>query len=314
MNLIHDTSIVMIELRHLQTLIALAETGSLAKAAKRISLTQSALSHQVKFLEENYESALFERKTSPLRWTPVGERLVALAYDVQRVITEAERELARLRQGVAGQMRIAVECHSCFDWLMPSMDAFREKWGDVELDLVSGFHPDPVDLLSDRRAELVIVSRRAARKGVVFHPLFRYEMSAILSKTHPLAAKPFLLASDFASETLITYPIPDLRLDLVQRVLAPAGIQPERRTTTLTEAILQLVASGRGVAALPAWAIQRYLDREYVIARPITRKGLHCDLFAATSEETYSMDYVGDFVETMRRICFSQLRDIEEFS
>lgn len=303
----------MLELRHFQTLVALAETGSLAKAAGRVHLTQSALSHQVKALERHYRCTLFERKSNPLRWTPVGERLVALAYDVQRALSEAEREVGRLLAGKAGQMRIAVECHSCFDWLMPSMDAFRERWEEVELDLVSGFHPDPVELLNENRAELVIVSRRSRRRGVVFHPLFRYEMPAILSKKHRLVAKPYLVARDFADETLIAYPIPDVRLDLVRRVLGPAGVHPERRAATLTEAILQLVASGRGISALPAWAIQRYLDREYVVGRPITRKGLKCELFAATSEAGAGKDYVRDFVGTMREVCFSQLRGIERF-
>lgn len=301
----------MLELRHLHTLVALAETGSLAAAASRIHLTQSALSHQVKALEEHYGSALFERKTTPLRWTPVGERLVALAYDIDRRIADANREVARLLEGRAGQLRIAVECHSCFDWLMPSMDVFRENWEEVEMDLVSGFHPDPVELLKENRADLVIVSRKKRHQGIDFHPLFRYRMPAILGRKHRLAGKSHLTARDFAGETLITYPIPDERLDLVRQVLGPAKVEPERRTATLTEAILQLVASGRGIAALPAWAIQRYLDREYVIGRPIGKNGLWCELYAATTVTGSSTAYMADFIKTMRDVCFRQLRGIE---
>lgn len=302
----------MLELRHLETLIALAETGSLASAAKRISLTQSALSHQLKALEGHYDCLLFERKTTPLRWTPSGERLVALAYDVVRRIAEANREVARLLEGQAGQMRIAVECHSCFDWLMPAMDVFRKNWEEVEMDLVSGFHPDPVELLAENRADIVIVSRKKRRTGIVFHPLFAYFMPAILSQKHPLTRKKHLTASDFARETLITYPIPDERLDLIRQVLGPAGVTPERRTATLTEAVLQLVASGRGISALPAWAIQQYLDREYVAERPITAKGLRCELYAATTTASSQASYMVEFVQTMRDVSFRQLKGIEE--
>jgi LysR family transcriptional regulator for metE and metH len=148
------------------------------------------------------------------------------------------------------ELRIAVECHSCFDWLMPSMDAFREHWPRVELDLVSGFHADPVGLLGENRADLVIVSHAQKRDGVSFHPLFSYEVLALVSRHHPLARKLFVTASDFKNETLVTYPIPDDRLDLVRDVLQSAKVNPERRKTELTVAILQLVASGRGVAAL----------------------------------------------------------------
>lgn len=301
----------MLELRHLQTLIALAETGSMAAAASRVHLTQSALSHQIKALEAHYGCAFFRRKSSPLNWTPVGERLVALAYDVHRTVGDAEREIARLHEGRAGQLRIAVECHSCFDWLMPSMDVFRENWEEVELDLVSGFHPDPVGLLGENRADMVIVSRRKRRRDVVYHPLFRYMMPAILAKSHPLAAKKHLTAGDFAEETLVTYPIPDERLDIIRQVLEPANVRPARRTAALTEAILQLVASGRGIAALPAWAIQSYLDRDYVIGRPIGKNGLPCELYAATTNASARTAYLTDFIRTMREVCFRQLRGIE---
>ena len=63
-------------------------------------------------------------------------------------------------------------------------------------------------------------------------------------------------------------------LDLVRRVLAPAGVAPARRTTELTVAMLQLVASGRGVAALPLWAVKSYLDRGYVASQRIGAHGL----------------------------------------
>tara|TARA_R110000850_G_scaffold266997_2_gene397787 strand:- start:5102 stop:6016 length:915 start_codon:yes stop_codon:yes gene_type:complete len=301
----------MLELRHLQTLIALAETGSLASAASRVNLTQSALSHQLKALESHYEGPLFERKTSPLRWTPIGERLVSLAYDIERAVSDANREIDRLHDGRAGQLRIAVECHSCFDWLMPSMDVFREKWEEVDLDLVSGFHPDPVDLLNENRADVVIVSREQRRPGIDFHPLFRYRMPAIIGKNHLLTHKKHLTANDFSGETVITYPIPDERLDLVRRVLNPAKVFPNRRSATLTEAILQLVASGRGIAALPAWAIQTYLDREYVVSRPIGKDGLWCELHAATTTTGSNTPYLIDFIKTMRAVCFDQLQAIE---
>jgi LysR family transcriptional regulator for metE and metH len=301
----------MLELRHLHTIIALSEAGSLAAAARRVHLTQSALSHQLKLLEEHYRTRLFERKSVPLRLSPPGKRLLALAQEVEVRIQEGEREMARLIQGEVGNLRIAVECHSCFDWLMPAMDTFREHWAEVELDLVSGFHGEPVDLLNDSRADLAIVSRKDRRPGVVYHPLFGFEMLALLSRKHRLCARPFLTARDFARETLVTYPIPDERLDLVREVLRPAGVRPRRRTTELTVAILQLVASHRAVAALPGWAVQPYLDRGYVIAKRIGKRGLWSQLYAATRSDLAEVAYMKDFIQTMRAISFSTLQGIE---
>ncbi len=301
----------MLELRHLRTLVALAETGNLSKAGRRLNLSQPAVSHQIRAVEEDYGIDLFERKSDPLRFTPAGRLLVDLAYDITRRIRDGERDVARIAQGEAGLLRIAVECHSCFDWLMPSMDAFRERWSQVELDLVSGFHSDPVALLGENRADLVIVSHAGKRAGTVFHPLFSYEVLALLSHSHPLSRRPYLTARDFKNEILVTYPIPDERLDLVRDVLRPAGVNPARRTTELTVAILQLVASGRGVAALPGWTVQPYLDRKYVAWKPVGRTGLHSRLFAATTEHASTHAYMQEFLRIMRDVSFATLERIE---
>lgn len=301
----------MLELRHLRTLVALAETGNLSKAAARVHLSQPAASHQVRAIEEHYGIEIFERKSDPLRLTAAGELLVGLAYEITRRVQDGERDLARIAQGQAGELRIAVECHSCFDWLMPSMDAFREHWPQVELDLVSGFHADPVGLLHENRADLVIVSHATRRNDTTFHPLFGYEVLALLSRHHPLTRKPFLTARDFRDQTLVTYPIPDERLDVVRDVLRPAGVNPARRTTELTVAILQLVASGRGVAALPGWTVQPYLDRKYVAWKPVGKNGLHSRLYAATTTHAASLAYMQEFLRLMREVSFATLQGIK---
>ncbi len=302
----------LLELRHLKTLLALREGGNLSRAAQLLSLTQSALSHQIKALEEHYQAVLFERKSSPVGFTAAGERLLALAEAVLPQVAAAERDVARLVDGSAGRLRIAVECHTCFDWLMPAMDALRERWPEVELDIVSGFQTDPVGLLHQDRADLAIVSSRedaSEREGEVVRvqPLFAFEIVALLPKGHALLDKPWLAAADFADHTLITYPVPDDMLDLVKQVLQPAGISPPRRTTELTVAMLQLVASGRGLAALPQWAVAGYVAKGYVQSRRIGAEGLTGQLFAALPERMLAKPYVQDFIGVMRETCLLNL-------
>jgi LysR family transcriptional regulator, regulator for metE and metH len=290
-----------LEVRHLKTLLALREAGNLSRAAQLLNLTQSALSHQLKALEEHYDSAVFERKSNPVSFGAVGQRLLRLADAVLPQIDEAERDIRRLVTGAAGTLRIAVECHTCFDWLMPAMDAFRTRWPEVELDIVSGFHADPISLLHQDRAEVAIVSEvDADEQGLTTHPLFSFEIVAVLPKGHALLDKPHLEAADFASHTLITYPVPDDMLDVVRRVLTPAGVAPARRTTELTVAMLQLVASGRGLAALPLWAVKSYLDRGYVAQQRIGAQGLTGRLYAATPARLADRAYLQEFVAVMR--------------
>ncbi|HDV7284987.1 HTH-type transcriptional regulator gltC [Mannheimia haemolytica] len=298
---------IFLEIRHLRTLIALKESGSVSLAAKRVHLTQSALSHQIKLLEEQYDLTLFERKSSPIRFTPAGERLIKLAYDILPKVIEAELDLARVKQGEVGEVRVAVECHTCFDWLMPAMDTFRQHWPLVELDIVSGFHTDTVGLLLSHRADLAIVAEEEDNAGIIYKPLFSYEMVAICSKDHPLATKDVWEAEDFKDETLITYPVPDDMLDLLRKILSPAGIKVTRRNSELTIAIIQLVASRRGIAALPYWAVKPYLDRGYVVARKITQQGLYSTLYGAIREADATLAYLDDFHDTVKSQSFATL-------
>lgn len=297
----------MLEIRHLRTLTAIAEAGTISRAADRVHLTQSALSHQLKALESHYGVAMVTRDGQSVKLTEPAQRLVQLAQSVFSEIQAAERDVAKIAAKPVGTLRIALECHTCFEWLMPVMDAFRESWPQVELDLVSGFHANPLALLTDGKADMVIGTERKSRRNLVYHPLFRFEILAVLPTDHALRAKPYLSAPDFAQETLITYPVPEDRIDLIRYVLKPAGVRPERRTTELTIAILQLVASRRGVAALPSWGISNYLRYGYVIARRIGKKGLWNDLHGVTTRKVARQPFVRDFLDTARRECFAKL-------
>jgi LysR family transcriptional regulator for metE and metH len=300
----------MLEIRHLRSLLAVAELGKLSVAAERVHLTQSALSHQIRALESHYGLTLFERTQRGLRFTPAGERLLTLARAVLVNVNDAERDLVRLKGETGGELRIALECHTCFDWLMPVMDEFRRRWPEVEIDLVAGFHSNPLALIAQGRADMVIGSAPPSKRAWHVAALFRFEILAVLANEHRLRGRRRLMADDFRDETLITYPVPESRIDLIRDVLAPVGIKPKRRTAELTIAILQLVASRRGIAALPNWGVKSYVDHDYVIARPIGPKGLWSQLHAVVPNALKNKPYVDDFVEITRAVCARQLDGI----
>jgi LysR family transcriptional regulator, regulator for metE and metH len=301
----------ILELRHLRSLAAIADTGKLAHAAAQVHLTQSALSHQIRALEQHYGVTLFQRTSAGLRYTSAGERLLALARQTLAAVDQAQRDLVRLKGDASGELRIALECHTCFDWLMPVMDEFRGRWPEVEVDLVAGFHSDPVGLLRDGKAELVIGSQRPKGRDTAVMPLFRFEMLAVLPIEHRLRAKRRVEAADFEGETLITYPVPEERIDVIREVLKPGGVRYKRRTAELTVAVLQLVASRRGVAALPNWGVKNYVDLDYVVAKRIGAKGLWSDLYAITKRGLSTRRYVADFVSIIRTRCAAELEGIE---
>lgn len=305
----------MLEIRHLKSLKAIAETGKLGLAAERVFLTQSALSHQIRALETHYAITLFSRSAQGLRFTPAGQRLLDLANELLPRIEKSERDLIRLKSDQSGELRIVLECHTCFDWLTPVMDAFRRAWPEVEIDLVAGFHSDPWHLLSEGKADVVIgglPNNLSEKINQLIHvPLFKFEIMAVLPTDHILRNITRLTAQDFSDETLITYPVPEDRIDVIKQILKPAEIHFNRRTAELTIAIMQLVASRRGLAALPSWGIQSYVEHDYVLAKPIGFKGLWSELYAIGTNEMMARPYAKDLARIIRDVCAEKLAGIK---
>jgi LysR family transcriptional regulator for metE and metH len=298
----------MIELRHLKTLVALRDTGSLVEAAERLFLTQSALSHQLKDLEERLNCVLFIRKTKPPRFTSAGRRLLALADEAIPLFRATERDIARLAGGEAGRLHICIECHSCFQWLIPCIDRYRSNWPEVELDLTGGFNFAPLPALVRGDLDLVITSDPVDLAGIEYVPLFSYEAMLAVDKQHVLANKAFVAPADLQDLVLITYPVERDRLDVFTGFLDPADIEPlEIRTAELTPMMVQLVASGRGVACLPSWALTEYTANQTILAKKMGQAGLWSTLYAAIREDQKDTPFMEDFLATAIDTCFSHL-------
>lgn len=297
-----------VELRHLRTLVALRDAGSLVEAAEQVYLTQSALSHQIKDLETRLGCALFIRKTRPVRFTTAGQRLLRLADEVLPLVHGAEQDLVRLAGGEAGRIFMAIECHSCFEWLLPAIDRYRESWSDVELDIASGFHFAPLPALTRGDLDLVITADPVDDPGLSYLPLFSYEAQLAVARSHPLAEREWVEPADLASETLISYPVDRERLDIFKSFLDPAGVEPARiRNAELTTMMVQLVASGRGVVCLPNWALHEYRERDYVLVKSLGEEGVWPTLYAAVRRDQADARFIQGFVEVAKKTCFDNL-------
>ncbi|MEY4517396.1 MAG: hypothetical protein RL180_1742 [Pseudomonadota bacterium] len=293
----------MLELRHLRTLHALRDHGSLAAAAEQLCLTPSALSHQLRELEQWLDLSLVDRKSRPVQFSAAGERLLQLADQVLPQVTRTRSDLHRMAHGQTGRLLLASECHSCFDWLMPVLNRYRPDWPDVDLDFASGFEPEPHLSLQTGEIDLLITADPLALAGLHYTPLFEYESRLVLAPTHPLAQQDRFSAEDIAAQTLISYPVDAARLDIVAGWLGPLGLQPAHmRRTELTPMLIQLVASERGIAALPDWVVDEYERRGWVTSRRIPvagNAGLKRTLYAACRDSDHSLIYLDAFLKLM---------------
>ena len=302
----------MLEIKHLKTVRALRDGGSLVEAAKRLHLTQSALSHQLKDVEERLGLSLFIRKTKPIRFTKAGEHILELADKVIPQLDKTSREIKKLAGGQAGRLHMAIECHSCFDWLMPAINSFRDQWPEIEIDLMASFHFEPLPALARGDLDLVVTANPAPIPGIYYQPLFRYQALLAIANQHTLVNCKYIEAEDLAEQTLIHYPVERKRLDIFTQFLEPSGIEPQNtRQADLTLMIVQLVASGRGVACLPNWALQPYLNAGLISSKPLGKKGIWPTLFAAIREEQKETSFMNDFLQQSLQACNEQLEGIE---
>jgi LysR family transcriptional regulator for metE and metH len=302
----------MLEIKHLKTVRALRDGSSLVEAAKRLHLTQSALSHQLKDVEERLGLSLFVRKTKPIRFTRAGEHILELADKVIPLLEQTGRDIQKLAGGQAGRLHMAIECHSCFDWLMPAINNFRDQWPEVEIDLMASFHFEPLPALARGDLDLVVTADPVPMSGIYYQPLFRYQALLAIANQHPLVACKHVEAHNLADQTLIHYPVERKRLDIFTQFLEPNGIEPSKmRQADLTLMIVQLVASGRGVACLPNWALQPYLNAGLISSKPLGKNGIWPTLYAAIREEQRETSYMIDFLQQSLQACNKHLVGIE---
>lgn len=271
----------MIELRHLWTLLALKECGSLAAAAKKRFVTQSALSHQIKELETRINSSVFIRKSKPLAFTEEGTRLLLLAEEILPKVQETENLLKQGSNSTHGPLRVGIECHSCFRWLMPAMEAFKHKYPEARLDLSSRFLFDSLEALEQGELDLVLTSDPVASHTIAYQHLFEFEVKLVVSNEHPLAKFDYVLPQQLLKQPIISYPVPLERLDLFRYFLEPAGIAPgPQKTSDLTNVLLQRLACNEGVAALPNWSMREAHGLSLKALR-LGKEGLRRPLFGA---------------------------------
>ncbi|MCC4832793.1 LysR family transcriptional regulator [Shewanella sp. 1_MG-2023] len=271
----------MIELRHLRTLMALKESGSLAGAAKKRFVTQSALSHQIKELETRINSSIFIRKSKPLSFTQEGARLLNLAEEILPKVMVTESDLKKGLDSESQSLKLGIECHSCFRWLMPVTEAFKQLAPDGRIDLSSRHLFDSLNALEMGELDIVLTSDPVPGHALAYQHLFDFEVKLVVANENPLAKEAFIKPEQLAKQTLISYPVPLQRLDIYKHFLEPAGVEAgEQKQCDLTAMLLQRVACNDGIAALPSWSINESHGLNLASVK-LGAEGLKRPLFAA---------------------------------
>jgi len=292
----------MLERIHLAIVQEVETQGSLTAAAEVLHVTQSALSHSMKKLEQQLGTAIWHREGRSLRLTQSGQFLLAVAGRVLPQLELAEARLRQFARGERGALRIGMECHPCYEWLLKVVSPYLAAWPDVDVDVKQKFQFGGIGALFGYELDVLVTPDPLFKPGLKFEPVFDYEQVLVVAKNHALASAAYIKPQQLAKEVLITYPVEIERLDVYNQFLLPAGIAPRRhKTIETTDIMLQMVASGRGVAALPRWLVLEYAQRFDVVPVRLGARGIPKQIFLGVREADADINYIQAFVELARR-------------
>ena len=288
----------MIERIHLEILRSTQQCGSLTAAAQKLCLTQSALSHSMKKLEDQLGAVWWQKEGRGLRLTRSGEYLLGIAERLLPQFEHAEQRVRQYAQGQRGTLRIGMECHPCYRWLLKVVAPYLTDWPDVDVDVKQQFQFGAIGALFNYEIDVLVTPDPLNKSGLLFKPVFDYEQVLVVAKNHPLAGQAYARAEQLSNQTLITHPVEHERLDIYQQFLLPAKCAPKaHKTIESTDIMLQMVANGRGVAALPRWLVNEYAQKIPLMSVSLGKHGIHKKSFLGIRAEDDPLEFVSAFFD-----------------
>ncbi|GAD08794.1 HTH-type transcriptional regulator metR [Gluconobacter frateurii NBRC 103465] len=287
----------ILERNHLMIIQEVAREGSLTAAGARLNLTQPALSHAVRKIETQLGVKIWRREGRSLVLTQAGQWLLSLADRLLPQFSLAEERLEQFANGERGILRIGMECHPCYQWLLNVVSPYLERWPKVDVDVRQKFQFGGIGALLSNEIDILVTPDPLYKPGLIFTPVFDYELVLVVGSSHKLHGLTFITPEQLADETLITYPVPAERLDIYTQFLQPAGIAPrQQKQIETTDIMLVMVAHGRGIAVLPRWLVEEYASRFDLHSMRIGKRGIAKQIFLGRREADEDLQYLKDFV------------------
>jgi LysR family transcriptional regulator, regulator for metE and metH len=291
----------MIDIKYLRLIETVATEGSLSGAARKLFLTQSALSHQLKEIEIQMGTQAFHRVNKKLVITPAGNTVLAAARKILPLVENIDLELKKIASGEIGQLRLCTECYTCYHWLPALIKKFNLEYPNIDIQIITENVNDPLALLREGKVDLALVSRPEKDNNLEYVELFKDEMVLLMSSRDPLTQYPVILPDHFSDQVLITHSAKGKQGLIFKEVLNPAGIEVRKIVyVQLTEAVVEMVKAGIGIAVLPKWTLKPYLLNGNLAIKKITKRGMIRKWSAATLKTSKKIHHIQFFTQLLK--------------
>jgi len=290
----------ILESHHLRLIAQVARTESVTRAADLLNVTQSAVSHQLRELEDKLGTPLFVRSGRRMLLTPAGRLLVEAADDVLQTIARVESQVEQIARHAAGELRVCTHCYTGYSWLPAIVAGLRQRYPAFGLQIVPEYTVDPITALLDAKLDLAIMNDESDDRRLRYRELFDDEHVAIVPASHRWAARAFVTPEEIAAEPLYLFSRSIENSFVVKHVLRPAGLEPAHITyLQLPEGIIEMVKAGMGATVLPKWSIASALASSGLKAIRITRDGVFRKWYAVTLSDAAPTPFVEEFIRLL---------------
>ena len=294
------------ETKHLRLIKILAEKGGITKSLDKLFLTQSAVSHQLKDLEDQLGVKIFHRgKNHRLakQWnlTEEGKILYETAVKVLGEIDRAMSSIQEIKHGHQGVIRISTECYTSYHWLPSFLQKMSLLYPKLEIQIAIEATHQPLTKLLENEIDVALTSDPIDDKRLKYIELFKDKVFAVVSPNHAWAKKNFVSAECFVDEKLLIHSYPLETVTVYEHFLKLHNQMPlQIMAIPLTEAILEMVKAGMGVACMPLWALKPFAESNDLKLVKIGKKGLVRTNYAAVRASDSSKKYLLNFIENLK--------------
>lgn len=285
------------ELKYFRLIKTIAEEGSIANSSEKLFLTQSAISHQLKDLENQLGFKVFYRKRNQWELTEEGTALYKLGNTIITTIDDGFKNIKKIQNGSVGTIRVSTECYSFYQGLPSFIQKMAVLYPKINVDLTLEATHKPVEKVLSNELDIAIVTSEPESKLLKSIPFFNDEIFAIIHQQNVLNKLEFIDAKSLAAAHLIIHSYPLETVSVYEQFLKPNKAAPFKISAVpLTEVALEMVEANFGILCMPKWTLKSFKLSKDVVFKKLGKQGLKRQHYLVIRKEDESKKYINDFI------------------